>query len=170
LGRKVERDNKFKKNIIGWCVINKLILIGSILVLSSANLHAKSLCLKNENQYFSCQSGEKIISYCGKNNDYLEYRFGTKNNIEMKYRADNKKYKNNRIYYTLSGNAIIHFYINKYAYILSLPLRGGAVLQVKKNNFLVKEYECSKSVDWNDNNSFFTNKNIDEIDNINSIF
>ena len=56
--------------------MNKSIFMLIIAVLSCSSLNAKSLCLKGEEIYFSCQTGKKEISFCGKTNKFLEYRFG----------------------------------------------------------------------------------------------
>ena len=89
--------------------MNKLILIGSMIVLSCSNLQAKSLCLKTEKTLFTCETGKKVISYCSQPNKFLEYRFGTPKRIELSYRVDAKKNSNNKINHVIMGNDMFFF-------------------------------------------------------------
>ena len=56
-----------------------------------------SLCAVNEKTYFSCSAGpeRKLASLCGSKslqqpNSYLQYRFGTKKNLELIFPDDKK--------------------------------------------------------------------------------
>lgn len=149
--------------------MNKSIFISIIAVLSCSSLNAKSLCLKGEETYFSCQTGKKEISFCGKTNKFLEYRFGKPQKIEMSYRVDDNKNRNNRINQVVMGNDIFFFNKSNYYYSLSIPIKGYPVLQIKKNQKLVSVLECRSIESWAGHNQFLTDLNEDQIENLDNI-
>lgn len=149
--------------------MNKLILIELIIVLSSSNLHAKSLCLKTEQTFFSCPTGKKVISYCGQPNKFLEYRFGTPQKIELSYRVDANKNLNNKINHVIMGNDIIFFNNKGYYYSLSIPMKGYPNIQIKQKQKLVNTFECKAMDTWSGDNKFLNEMNEDQIDNIDDI-
>lgn len=149
--------------------MNKLILIGSIIVLASSNLNAKSLCLKTEKTLFTCVTGKKIISYCGQPNKFLEYRFGTPKRIELSYRVDANKNANNKITHAILGNDIFFFKNKGYFYTLSIPMKGLPNLQVKKDQRHVSSLECKTMSTWSGGSKFLSELNQDQIQNLDDI-
>ncbi|MFT0694729.1 hypothetical protein ACDX34_11450 [Acinetobacter bereziniae] len=149
--------------------MNKSIFILIIAVLSCSSLNAKSLCLKDEEIYFSCQTGKKEISFCGKTNKFLEYRFGKPKKIEMSYRVDNSKNRNNKINQVVIGNDIFFFNKRNYYYSLSIPIKGYPALQIKKNQKLISVLESNSMGSWSGYNRFLTDINEDQIENLDNI-
>jgi len=88
----------------------KLVILSTIVAIfgatTSIEVVAGTLCNKNEHQYFSCgiNGSDKIVSICGNvdldntdlesfetnENAYIQYRFGTKNNIELTFPKEKK--------------------------------------------------------------------------------
>ena len=149
--------------------MNKLILIGSMIVLSSSNLQAKSLCLKTEKTLFTCETGKKVISYCGQPNKFLEYRFGTPKRIELSYRVDANKNSNNKINHLLMGNDMYFFKNKGHFYTLSIPMQGLPNLQVKKNQQRVSTLECKTMGTWSGDSKFLNEVNQDDIQNLDDV-
>jgi len=149
--------------------MNKIIFIAVATALSCSGLKAKSLCLKDEQTYFSCQTGKKEISFCGKTDKFIEYRFGRPKKIEMSYRVDANKFSNNNISQVVMGNDIFFFKKSNYYYSLSIPMKGYPVLQIKKNQKLVSILECNTMGSWSGDNKFLKDINKDQIDNLDNI-
>ena len=100
-----------------------------LLFISSSALGATSstLCMKNEQIFFSCRIGEKTVSVCASNpvtdqSGYVQYRFGNKDDIELTYPASLLPPYNHFFHHTgtYSGGYMAHlsFKNGKYDYVV----------------------------------------------------
>lgn len=113
-----------------------------------ANAEYKTLCLHDEQIFFSCDVGKKIVSICttplNTAAPYMEYRFGSEKNIEMHYRADALHPKFNRVEVNYASNTatILWFRNADTDYLLNFPMKGGPSLEVKKAGETIAEMSC----------------------------
>jgi hypothetical protein len=133
--------------------IQKILFLALPCLLSACVVHAapKSLCGAGENVYFSCELGKKNVSLCASGpsvqEKYLEYRFGTRDKVEMKHTANantSTKFRRTEITYASNSSSIIWFRNNEFQYLLHFPMRGGPVLEVKKGPSTVAEMSCKQ--------------------------
>lgn len=90
---------------------------------------AQTLCSKEELQIFNCTVGVKIISICGSttsdhDRDWLEYRSGTKNGIDLIYPEERSHPKNyfrfQRLYSSVESSVLeeVQFKRNSVSYTI----------------------------------------------------
>lgn len=113
--------------------------------MSSTYCSAQTLCTPNEQVFFSCPLGKKIVSLCT-TAETMSYRFGTPKKIEMTYSSGATAPKFNRREALGASNSakIIWFTNNEVKYLLYSPARGGPVLEVEKDEKTLARMECSK--------------------------
>lgn len=119
--------------------LNLVILLAIVAIFGATTpveVVAETLCSRNEHQYFSCDiyGSNKIVSICGnvdldKTNSesfeadegaYIQYRFGTKNNIELTFPNEKKlsigKFYGQNIHTHFVSVENINFRIGQYHY------------------------------------------------------
>ncbi|EAT12329.1 hypothetical protein RED65_15858 [Bermanella marisrubri] len=91
----------------------KNLLLVILLFFVTAHSNSESLCLPSEKTYFSCATKKnKFISVCGspkiKSNQrsYIQYRYGTFDNIELEYPKDRKG--------SLNSFSFTHYFRSQY--------------------------------------------------------
>jgi hypothetical protein len=118
----------------------KLVILSALVTVFCATtpieVVAETLCSKNEHQYFSCgiYGSNKIVSICGNvdlenrnlesfeadEDAYMQYRFGTKNNIELTFPKEKKlsigKFYGQNIHTHFVSVENINFRIGQYHY------------------------------------------------------
>ena len=109
-------------------------ILGTLLFTYCSVGFANTLCNKNENIFFSCKTGKKIISICtsnpiGSTSGYLQYRFGTNNKIQLQH-PSSKLHPHN--FFTLYSSSFsrgyithLNFSIGKYSYAVYDTLTGN---------------------------------------------
>ena len=108
----------------------------------------QTLCRSNEQVFFSCSLGKKIVSVCMTPDHakvpYMEYRFGTARKIEMKYRSDAQQPKFSRVAVNYaSDTATILWFTNADTdYLLNFPTKGGPDLEVKQHGKTISQMAC----------------------------
>lgn len=138
--------------------LNPCIIALSMLIVTTAEAKNKTLCQPDEQVFFSCEIGKKpigkIVSFCtsGKQQaaPYMEYRFGRPGNIEMTYRghaAPDTGFSRVDVLYASNASKIIWFKNQQVNYLLSLPIKGGPVLQVVKDNKTIADMACKDGWD-----------------------
>ncbi|MDY7578875.1 hypothetical protein RGU70_11145 [Herbaspirillum sp. RTI4] len=106
-------------------------------------------CKKDENIYFSCRTGKKIISFCeskiNSQSKYLEYRFGSPGKVEFIFKGSSDN-KFNRAHILWSGNAANAIWFENYGfvYVVTDPMRGDVTLDVIKNKQKIGKFVCEK--------------------------
>lgn len=119
----------------------------------SAIADEATLCQSHEEIYFSCWSGSKIISLCASGNisaedGYVQYRFGTPDQIELQYPEKPYPPTNNFLISDISvGNLSythVKFNSGKYNYVIYQGFPGG--LYIKKKGRLVLNRTCGEGI------------------------
>jgi hypothetical protein len=114
----------------------------------SASAKSPGLCAANEKIVFSCElKNSKTVSICSSQDisgGYVEYRFGTKSNVELKYLADGKQRKLHRaeVVYANNSEDTIWFRISQFLYSIFIPTSGAPGLEVSRNNDVIARFEC----------------------------
>jgi hypothetical protein len=116
-----------------------------------------SNCHKKEEIFFSCSTGKKIISFCsspkGIHPGYLEYRFGTPEKIELRYKAAegyiDKKFSRANILGASGASTEIWFKNNEFSYILGDPIKGNSTLEIVKQKKIIARLVCEKDFSGN---------------------
>lgn len=125
-------------------------LIVSVIVQSNTHAAPQTNCQLNEEVFFSCQVGKKILSMCSspkaETPQYLEYRFGTPKNIELRYRGSvndvPKKFNRAEITGASNSGITIWFKRNDVHYVINAPVRGGPYLEVIMHGKRVSRFAC----------------------------
>jgi hypothetical protein len=113
-------------------------IFGSLLVvlLSAVALNCQaqqeSLCLAGEQDVFSCHTGRKIASVCASkaftlDSGYMQYRFGTRESIELVYPHSKLPTKNHFYYYDIGYSR---------GWINHLSFENGKLKYIVYSNFL----------------------------------
>ncbi|QJD93581.1 hypothetical protein HH213_27965 [Duganella dendranthematis] len=114
----------------------------------AASAAPQTLCRPQEQVFFSCSLGKKIVSVCMTPDKaavpYMEYRFGTAKNIELKYRSDARQPKFSRVAVNYASNAetVLWFRNADTDYLLHFPMKGGPGLEVKQQGKTISEMAC----------------------------
>jgi len=145
-----------------WRKMKKYYLI-ILTVLFSTNSTARNvepnLCQEKEHVYFSCATGEKIVSVCASKLSYpgywyLTYRFGSLNNkTELEYTSTakdfNDKFKFSYSGYSKGSTKELSFNISSYTYTLHEDRHvyrdDSAGVYVAKNGEIKKYFACNNS-------------------------
>ena len=136
-----------------------------LLALPALGAQNFSLCSKTEINYSSCRIGKKIASFClsgevNKNGGYLQYRFGTKEKIELSFpertnqrasffESSDFGFTDGDVRYT----AFVigpHRYIYYQTHIKSTAKTEGRLehgLAIVKNGVTIKDMSCSSVSD-----------------------
>jgi hypothetical protein len=63
-----------------------LVLAGSVVAWAQSGVHNSCLCERDEARYFSCQTARgKSIALCGSGDRFVQYRFGKRGKIELRF-------------------------------------------------------------------------------------
>ena len=113
----------------------KFALIMMFCGLSASAQVAPTLCLKGEDNIFSCSAGKKIISVCASKNlaadrGYLQYRFGLPDKIELTVPADRSVSPANSavsgtLVFSGGGGAYLRFKSGEYEYVVYTAIGKG---------------------------------------------
>ncbi|MQR01654.1 hypothetical protein [Glaciimonas soli] len=138
-------------------VMTKYFLILSTLYFGSisfAQAEPVTLCSPNEVVFFSCplEKSKKIVSLCESsktaNLPYLEYRFGTPQKIELRYRGlENdipKKFNRVEVNYGSNSDEVIWFKNDSINYLLHFPMREGPLLEIIKDGNSIANFSCKE--------------------------
>jgi hypothetical protein len=119
----MENSMKYALIIVTFCTV-------------STSIHAApTLCLKDEDNIFSCSAGKKVISVCASkdlaaDHGYLQYRFGVPNKVELTIPADRSvPPANSAVSRTLTfsggGGAYLRFKAGGYDYVVYTAIGKG---------------------------------------------
>lgn len=122
----------------------------SILILCCAHVWAADLCEKNESTVFACDLAAKDkIAVCSgekKGQRYLEYRYGIRSSVEMRFRADDsdpqKKFHLAEVLYASNASDILWFQYQGLFYLIHFPMRGGPVQSVIQDGKTIRRQAC----------------------------
>jgi hypothetical protein len=111
-----------------------------------------SNCDPHEKIFFSCSTGKKIISLCSSPNNnhpaYLEYRFGSPKNIELRHKVAedvvNIKFRRANILGASGESTEIWFSNNEISYVLGDPAKGNATLEIVQQKKVMARFICKK--------------------------
>ena len=119
---------------------------------TSTQLHAAEigLCTARESVIFSCTlKNSKIVSICGSPDNaqsYVEYRFGNKSRLELKYSASPQTaqlmFHRGEVLYANNSEDTIWFKNGEFLYSIFMPARGGPGLEVSRHGAPVARMEC----------------------------
>lgn len=123
-----------------------------------------SLCTSKEINYSSCRIGEKVASFCASedinaNGGYFQYRFGTKEEVELEY--PETKLKRGPFFqaFQLFTDGDVHytaFVIGSYRYVYyerqingrpEMEGRSENGLAIVKNGTMIKDWRCDAMSD-----------------------
>ena len=129
----------------------KTCFILCMFVIANANGEPSSHCNPDEKIFFSCPIGKKYVSLCesigGGENQYLEYRYGKLNKIELRFKggANDSTIRFNKaeVYQANNGGTEIWFNINETYYVLSAPIKGGPYLEIFKKGNSIARLPCN---------------------------
>jgi hypothetical protein len=109
----------------------------------SSYASAQTLCTPDEQVFFSCPVGKKIVSLCT-TADKMSYRFGTPKKIEMTFSGGATDRKFSRIEVSGASNSSrnVSFTNQGVNYTLYSPARGGPGLNVDKDGVSLAHMEC----------------------------
>lgn len=118
---------------------------------SSPQASEKTLCEARETVIFFCRVNDsKVVSLCSSPDSvqkYVDYRFGKKPKIELRFRASianpEKKFHRGEVIYASNSADMIWFKNGQFLYSLFMPTRGGPGLQVSRNNHVISRQECN---------------------------
>ena len=131
--------------------------IALIFWIASASVNAApTLCLKNEDNIFSCSAGKKVISVCASKDltaehGYLQYRFGLPDKVELTIPADRTTSPvNSAVAHTLmfsgGGGAYLRFKTADYDYVVYTAIGKGwgtkDGVAIEKNGKLRTHISC----------------------------
>lgn len=137
--------------------INYFIFLLQFLALTGCAAES-TLCEKSEIKVVSCtiEGGKNILSICApgvsQNQNYIEYRYGKKNAIELRYRADaaGGKIIYRGTFKTASNDVkLFWFSSGKYTYRFQIPGTGVSRLGVLKDDAILVEKKCTSNADEN---------------------
>lgn len=119
----------------------------------SARADETTLCQSHEEVYFSCTTGNKVISLCASgnispDNGYVQYRFGVPGRIELEYPDMPYPPKNRFLISDISGGNIsfthVKFKSGGYDYVIYQGFPSG--LYIKKRGRDVLNLTCSEGI------------------------
>ena len=155
---------------------NFFIFLLQFLVLTGCAAES-TLCEKSEVQVVNCviERDKNILSICAsgvsQKEDYVEYRYGKKRAIELRYRADAVSDK--RIFrgtFKTASNDVKLFWFSseKYIYRFQIPGTGVSRLGVLKGDAILAEKKCTSNADENSDleSKFISEAPTEEIDRI----
>jgi hypothetical protein len=95
---------------------------------------------------FSCYIGKRILSICASEkanaDQYMEYRFGTSQKIEMRFKGKEtdwpKRFNRAEVLYASNASTVIWFEYKTINYLLEFPMRGGPELVVSSGDIIAK--------------------------------
>lgn len=114
----------------------------------AADAAPQTLCRPQEQVFFSCNLGKKIVSLCmtpdNAPSPYMEYRFGTAKNIELTYRSDAREPKFSRVAVNYASNSENILWFNNAGtdYLLHLPMKAGPGLEVRQQGKTISDMAC----------------------------
>ncbi|MFD0949955.1 hypothetical protein ACFQ0F_06060 [Paraperlucidibaca wandonensis] len=123
-----------------------------ILLAGSSYAEVSSLCGKEENAVWSCQTGKKIYSLCAsmpvtETTGYVQYRAGTKDKITFNFPATHQHPKGNFEYGLLPQGAFLTFNNGGYEYRINEPLIGQPIIIVSgKDNTILQCNDSTQSL------------------------
>ena len=104
-------------------------------VVSASAIAGPTLCLKDEDNIFSCGAGKKVISVCASkdlapDHGYLQYRFGSPKKVEMTIPADRsvppaKTAIAGSLTFSGGGGDYLRFKVGDYEYIVYTAIGRG---------------------------------------------
>jgi hypothetical protein len=129
---------------------NVLLPILFALITDHAAAANDTLCKKNEDVFFSCSVGKKIISICSPQKKiypaYLNYKFGLPGKIELNVKTSDGKvltqFYRSEILGASNAATAIWFKAKKYHYVLTNPIKGDTTLEVLENNHSIYKLVC----------------------------
>lgn len=109
-----------------------------------------TLCEDSEIPVFSCMlKNSKTVSICASASPargHVDYRFGTKSNVELHYSANvdspGNKFHRGEVVYANNSDEMIWFTNGKYRYSVYSPIRGVPGLIVSLHGNAVVRLEC----------------------------
>lgn len=124
----------------------------SITFACTTSAAGNNLCVSGESTFFSCGVEKRTVSLClgnaAQSDEYLEYRFGTKDKIELRYRGAASdtplRFSRSEVIYASNSEDVIWFRNQAVLYRLHFPMRGGPSLQVMKDGKYLTEMKCTK--------------------------
>lgn len=125
-------------------------LVAICLAYGPVRAETTTLCEPGESTLFSCEfQNKRSASICASSvpgPDYVEYRFGRRPNVEMRYRADenhaNKRFHRAEVVYASNSERVIWFRDRDIFYRIHLPMRGGPSLEVSREGKTLNELFC----------------------------
>jgi hypothetical protein len=112
-----------------------------------------TLCHQHEEIYFSCSTGNKIVSLCASgnispSNGYVQYRFGTPDHIELEFPSEPNPPRKSFSISDISGGNLnfvhVRFKSGGYDYVIYQGFPSG--VYVKKNGKAVLNSTCTAGV------------------------
>jgi len=146
----------------------KSVLVFALLLILSFSSEAGTHCLPGETDYFSCEAtpSKKVVSICGKEGEWLQYRFGKLENPEFLYPKDKagsiSKFK--VAIFNKYGFDELSFAVGNTTYRIGLqeeheeleagkvPPKGGIEVDIGKSKYI--EINCRAPVKKNYANKF----------------
>jgi hypothetical protein len=155
---------------------NFFIFLLQFLVLTGCAAES-TLCEKSEVRVANCiiEGGKSILSICApgvsQREDYVEYRYGKKRAIELRYRADvvsDKKIFRGTFKTASNDVKLFWFFSGKYTYRFQIPGTGVSRLGVLKGDVILSEKKCTSNADENSaiESKFISEAPAEEIDKI----
>ena len=123
----------------------------SLFVFAGASAATQTNCQLHEKVFFSCPSGKKILSMCESSGpeaeQYMEYRYGTPDKIELRFRGSNadipRKFFRAKISGANNTGTTIWFKNNDTYYTINSPVRGAPYLEVLSHNKRIARLSCN---------------------------
>lgn len=122
-----------------------------LLTAGVAQAEGPSLCDQNEAIVFACSfSNKKSVSLCkGKmgKTDFLEYRYGRRSEVEMRFRAydnETKKFHRAEVIYASNASDVMWFQRRDVFYLIHLLMRGGPILNVVRAGRTISHQNCEQ--------------------------
>jgi hypothetical protein len=143
----IQLVNNFSHPAI-WTVI-----IGCIFAAPALQAAEPTLCEDSEIPVFSCMlKNSKTVSICASASPargHVDYRFGTKSNVELHYSANvdrpGNTFHRGEVVYANNSDEMIWFTNGKYRYSVYSPIRGVPGLIVWLHGNAVVRLECKNN-------------------------
>jgi hypothetical protein len=129
------------------------VFIGCVFSAPTLQAAEPTLCEDSEIAVFSCMlKNTKTVSICASASPargYVDYRFGTRSNVELRYSANvdhpDNKFHRGEVVYANNSDEMIWFTNGKYRYSVYSPIRGVPGLIVSLHGDAVVRLECKNN-------------------------
>ncbi|MCC8403888.1 hypothetical protein LJ655_18675 [Paraburkholderia sp. MMS20-SJTN17] len=141
------------RNISSIVMSPLAVLLFIVSIGADAYADEATLCQLHEEVYFSCQTENKIISLCASgnispNNGYVQYRFGTLDQIELQYPDRPYPPKNRFLISDVAEGSVsfthVKFKSGEYNYVIYQGFPSG--LYIKRKGKLVSNLTCGDGI------------------------